>query len=386
MRLDLRLTDLVLIICAVSLLFIISALIVLVFILKIYKKIERENEIRIKALEKQTHIEPNVVVIGGGTGQSIFLRGLKRRTKNISAIVTVADDGGGSGALRDDLGMLPPGDIRNCLLALANMEPTMSEVMQYRFKEGALKGQSFGNLFLAAMTGLYDNFETATYKMGEIFAITGRVMPVTLEDIDLIAELEDGSEVVGESEIPKASFSNNKSIRKIRLSKPDVKALKDAINAIEMADIIVMGPGSLYTSVIPNLLVEGVSEAISKSNAPKVYISNIMTQPGETDGYDVMDHVKALIKHSNKNILDYVLVNKEKLSEEIEKKYEDDSSQIVKFDEKQRRKIEKMGIRCIDRNFMEVKSGYVRHDSKYLADVVIKLALKHNYGIDSITK
>ena len=174
----------------------------------LYRRIVNER-IKPRYLRSKESVEPKVVVIGGGTGQSIFLRGLKYHTKNITAIVTVADDGGGSGALREDLGMLPPGDIRNCLLALANIEPTMNEVMQYRFPEGALKGQSFGNLFIAAMTGLYDNFETAVYKMSQIFAITGKVLPVTMDDINLVAELEDGSTIVGESNIPKEAKKKN---------------------------------------------------------------------------------------------------------------------------------------------------------------------------------
>ena len=226
-----------------------------------------KNE-RIRYLELQTKENkgPNVVVIGGGTGQSIFLRGLKHHTENITAIVTVADDGGGSGVLRSDLGMLPPGDIRNCIMALANIEPTMNEVMQYRFEDGALKGQSFGNLFLAAMNGLYGNFETAVYKIGQIFAITGRVLPVTLENIDLIATLENSQVVKGESTIPKEVRKQKCKIDKITLIPEKCRPLDEVISSIHGADIIVMGPGSLYTSVIPNLLVPGVIDAIKKSN------------------------------------------------------------------------------------------------------------------------
>ncbi len=238
---------------------------ILCFGIAIWLFIQMKNE-RIRYLELQTKENkgPNVVVIGGGTGQSIFLRGLKHHTENITAIVTVADDGGGSGVLRSDLGMLPPGDIRNCIMALANIEPTMNEVMQYRFEDGALKGQSFGNLFLAAMNGLYGNFETAVYKIGQIFAITGRVLPVTLENIDLIATLENSQVVKGESTIPKEVRKQKCKIDKITLIPEKCRPLDEVISSIHGADIIVMGPGSLYTSVIPNLLVPGVIDAIKK--------------------------------------------------------------------------------------------------------------------------
>ena len=275
----------------------------------VYKK-AKDERLKSITIDDKESTDPNVVVIGGGTGQSVFLRGLKKRTRNITAIVTVADDGGGSGVLREDLGMLPPGDIRNCLLALANIEPTMKEVMQYRFTEGALKGQSFGNLFLAAMNGLYGNFEVALYKMSQIFAITGKVLPVTLNDINLIAKLKNGKIVKGESRIPKEVKDDKTYIERVYLDEQEAVPLDEVINSIENADIIIMGPGSLYTSIIPNLLVNGVVDAIEKSKAPKVYICNIMTQPGETDDHNVLDHVNAIVKHTNKNIIDYVISNK----------------------------------------------------------------------------
>lgn len=321
--------------------------------------------------------DPKVVVIGGGTGQSIFLRGLKQYTQNITAIVTVADDGGGSGVLREDLGMLPPGDIRNCLLALANIEPTMDEVMKYRFKEGALKGQSFGNLFLAAMNGLYGNFEVAVYKMSQIFAITGKVLPVTLENINLIAKLQNGEFIKGESNIPKEVKKQKSGIDRLYLDSNDVKPLDEVISSIENADIIVIGPGSLYTSIIPNLLVEGVVEAICKSKVPKIYISNIMTQPGETDNYNVLDHINAIIKHTNKNIIDYVIVNNEVLSTDIFKKYKEDGANQVLLDKHQKDKLKKIGVKSIEENLIEVKSNYIRHNSKYISNIVVNLALSH---------
>lgn len=342
----------------------------------IYFKIKREKETPKKIDIKANNEKPKVVVIGGGTGQSVFLRGLKHYTPNITAVVTVADDGGGSGVLREDLGMLPPGDIRNCLLALANIEPTMDEVMKYRFTEGALKGQSFGNLFLAAMNGLYGNFETAVYKMSEIFAITGRVFPVTLEDISLVAHLKNGSLVKGESTIPKEVKLQKSSIDRIHLEPRNVEPLEEVLNSINNADVIVIGPGSLYTSIMPNLLVNGVVEAIKKSKAPKVYVSNIMTQPGETDNYNVLKHVEAINKHCGECIIDTVIANNEVLPSAIVDIYTKDGATQVLLDKKQKQLLEQMGIKAIECNLVEIKSNYIRHDADYISNIVVNLALK----------
>lgn len=342
----------------------------------LYKRIINER-IRPKYLRSKENAEPKVVVIGGGTGQSIFLRGLKHYTKNITAVVTVADDGGGSGVLREDLGMLPPGDIRNCLLALANIEPTMDEVMKYRFTEGALKGQSFGNLFLAAMNGLYGNFEVAVYKMSQIFAITGKVLPVTLEDINLVAKLKDKSTIKGESNIPNAVKSKNTSIDRVFLEPENAKPLDEVINSIANADIIVIGPGSLYTSIMPNLLVKGVVDAIKASNAPKVYISNVMTQPGETDNYNVLQHIKSIKKHTKENIIDYVIANNEILPEYIHERYQKDGASQVLLDKEQKNTLKNMGVKSIEQNLIEIKKNYIRHDASCISSIVMDLALRH---------
>lgn len=252
---------------------------------------------------------PRVVILGGGTGLSTILKGLKNYTENITAVVTVADDGGGSGRLRDDLGMLPPGDIRNCLVALANTEPLMEELMQYRFKDGSLKGQSFGNLFLAAMDGVAGNFEDAVAKMAEVLAITGKVLPVTLENVKIKAELENDQRVVGESHIPEVSVLEGSRIRRLYIEPETAACLPDVREEILRADAIILGPGSLYTSIIPNILVKGVSEAILESRALKIYVANVMTQPGETAGFDVKDHIDALYRHGDIGPLDYVFAN-----------------------------------------------------------------------------
>ena len=271
----------------------------------------------IKFKEKKVLNGPKVVVIGGGTGLSILLRGLKKYTPNITAIVTVADDGGGSGVLREDLGMLPPGDIRACLLALANTEPTMEKLLQYRFDNGVLKGQSFGNLFIAAMNGIYGSFEMAIKETSNVLAITGRVYPMTLEKVKLFAELENGEIVEGESNIPIIAMEKSSNIKRMFIDPKISNPLKESIEAIQQADLIVLGPGSLYTSVIPNLLINDIVNKIYEAKAPKVYISNVMTQPGETDGYDLMDHVQAILDHSRQDLLDYVIANIEEIPKNL---------------------------------------------------------------------
>lgn len=328
---------------------------------------------------KSEPVGARVVVIGGGTGQSIFLRGLKKITPNITAVVTVADDGGGSGVLREDLGMLPPGDIRNCLLALANIEPTMQEVMQYRFEDGGLKGQSFGNLFLAAMNGLYGNFETAVYKLSEIFNITGRVLPVTLQSVDLIAKLRNGNIIRGESKIPREVRKQKSQIEEVYLEPQDAKPLDDVINSIYEADIVIMGPGSLYTSVIPNLLVEGVVGAIRDCRATKIYIPNVMTQPGETDGYNVLDHVEAINKHTKENLIDYIIANNEIIPNPVFEKYKKDGANQVLLDKRQRIALKNMGIKIMEGDLIEIKNDYIRHQADSICDIINILALSHGY-------
>ena len=231
---------------------------------------------------------PRIVVIGGGHGLSTMLRGLKNYTENLTAVVTVADDGGGSGKLREDLGMLPPGDIRNCMEALANTESLMSNLMHYRFTEGSLAGQSFGNLFLAALNGISPSFDVAVSRMSEVLAITGRVLPVTTANVQLVAEFENDTQVIGESKIFQCKKLQGCRIRQVRLQPESPQALPASISAIQEADMIVLGPGSLYTSIIPNLLVDGITDAIMSSDALKVYVCNVMTEDGETEIFYIM--------------------------------------------------------------------------------------------------
>jgi uncharacterized cofD-like protein len=251
-----------------------------------------------------------VVAIGGGTGLSTLLRGMKEYSANLTAIVTVADDGGSSGRLRRELGVLPPGDFRNCIAALADAEPLMTELFQYRFGEGqGLNGHSFGNLFIAAMAGVTGNFERAIAESSRVLAVRGRILPSTLAHVTLCAEMagsgEQARQVEGESQIPQSGLP----IARVYLEPNGVQADAQALRAILQADLIVLGPGSLYTSVLPNLLVEEVAEAIRVSRALKVYVCNVAVQPGETDGYNVEDHVRAIESHVGEGLIDVVVAN-----------------------------------------------------------------------------
>ena len=313
--------------------------------------------------------ELKIVAIGGGHGLSTMLRGLKRYTKDITAIVTVADDGGGSGMLREDLGILPPGDIRNCILALANTEPTMEQLLDYRFTEGSLAGQSFGNLFLAAMDGISGSFDEAVHRMGEVLAITGRVLPVTNQSVHLEAEFVNGSRVLGESKIFYAKKRNDCRIRQVRLVPEHPKPLPESIEAIAQADLILLGPGSLYTSIIPNLLVDGVAEAIAKSRALKILVMNIMTQDGESDGYTGADHVRALLHHGAPGIIDVCIANNAVIGEAILAPYRQECVEQLRLE---REEIEAMGIQ-VEEYPMATGERYIRHDTYALASAIMEV-------------
>ncbi|MDO5028279.1 MAG: YvcK family protein [Bacillota bacterium] len=307
--------------------------------------------------------DKKVVVIGGGTGNSILLAGLKNFTNNITAIVTVADDGGGSGVLRSDLGMLPPGDIRACLLALSNTQEQMEKLFSFRFGSGQLKGQSFGNLFLAAMNEIYGDFGIAVKEASKVLNITGKVLPVTLDKMDLIAELENGKKFLGESAIPKFVKKEKSPIKKLSLENSDVKILDSCIKAVREADLIILGPGSLYTSVIPNLLIGQMVEEIVKSKAKTAYICNVMTQAGETDNYTVADHVRGILKHSNDQILDYCLVNNREIDYRYLKSYNIKDSVQVLPNEEDKKFLEEKNIKLITGDYIDVKDSYIRSNS-----------------------
>jgi uncharacterized cofD-like protein len=311
---------------------------------------------------------PKIVVIGGGTGLSTLLRGLKVYSSNITAIVTVADDGGSSGRLRREIGVLPPGDIRNCLAALADEEKLLTELFQYRFAAGdGLMGHSFGNLFLTAMSEITGDLEQAVAASSKVLAIRGRVLPATLSDVNLWAEMEDGRVIEGESNIPQAGGK----IVNVGCIPADPPALPAVVKAIEEAEYIIIGPGSLYTSIIPNLLVPEIREAIASVKVPRIYVCNIMTQPGETEGYTVGDHIAAIDRISKDKLFDAVLVHRKSPSPISLERYARENSHPVYLD---RHEVAQLNRRIVMANVMEEDEvmGYVRHDPNQLARVLLR--------------
>ncbi len=310
---------------------------------------------------------PRVVVMGGGTGLATMLRGIKEYTSNITAIVTVTDDGGSSGKIRDEMGILPPGDIRNCLVALADAEPLMQKLFQYRFYDNDdLNGHSFGNLFIAAMSKISGDFETAIRHSSRVLAVRGKVLPSTLTNCMLCARYTDGTETCGETNIPRP----DRRIDKVYLSPLNCKPHPDTIEAIKEAEIIVLGPGSLYTSIIPNLLVKGIPEALRASEALKLYVCNVMTQAGETQGYDALDHLEAIEKHSGGRIADYIIVNNKKVNPRSASRYEEEGSYPVSF---KYESLKNKGINVIESPLLD-EENYIRHNPQALAREIMGVA------------
>ena len=311
---------------------------------------------------------PKIVMIGGGTGLSTLLQGLKAHSSDLTAIVTVADDGGSSGRLRQDLGMLPPGDIRNCMTALADEDELMTQLFRFRFQQGKeLEGHSLGNLFLAALSQMTGDIEQAIAASSQLLGIQGRVLPATLSQVHLWADLADGRRIEGESQIPAARGQ----IRQMGCTPANPPALPDAIRAIETADCIILGPGSLYTSVIPNLLVPEIREAIAKATVPRIYICNIMTQLGETDGYSVTDHIQALDQACGQRLFDSVLVHQGSFSGRSLTTYAAEEAYPVTCD---RKAIAQMGCQVVQDNIMDVNpsTGHIRHHPQRLAKTLLR--------------
>ena len=318
--------------------------------------------------------DPKFVVIGGGTGISALLRGLKRFSEDITAIVTMADDGGNSGMLRREYGMLPPGDVRNCLVALANAEPSLKNLLQYRFKEGELKGQNMGNLIITALTDVYGGFAEGVREAAEVLKITGRVLPVTEESIALIAHYANGSSLCGESAIPEYAYENDVAITSMELDPRAPKANGDCIDEILAADLLVIGPGSLYTSLIPNLLVPEVARALNESRAPLVYVANIMEQRGETEGMSLTDHLEAMRAHGLKRPVRSIIVNDGQMDEALLEKYaEEEGVRPIYLRADEEAALKAKGIDLETGAFMAEKDGLIRHDGLSVAQRLLSL-------------
>ncbi len=320
-----------------------------------------------------------VVALGGGTGLSALLRGLKahlarrneptfskeRPISDIAAIVTVTDDGGSSGRLRRENRMLPPGDIRNCMVALSKDEALLGRLFQYRFHAGrGLRGHNFGNLFLAALTHVTGDFAEAVRVSGKVLAIRGRIFPSTVSNVHLVATLANGKRVSGETKISRSRSR----IAKLELVPRRVRPLPKAVEAIQNADLILMGPGSLFTSVIPNLLIPEIARAIARSKAPRVYIANLMTQPGETTDFSLSEHLGAIEAHVGRRVIDYVVANRKSVSREVAKRYRAEGAEPVKID---REKVSKMKVKLILDNLLE-EHGVIRHNSPRLARLLVR--------------
>jgi uncharacterized cofD-like protein len=313
--------------------------------------------------------QPKVVVLGGGTGLSVLLRGLKHYPVDITAIVTVADDGGSSGRLRRDYDMPPPGDVRNVIAALSEVEPLVEKMFQHRFKVGdGITGHSLGNLLLAAMHDITGDFLTGIRELSRVLNVRGQVLPAAKNSIVLSAELEDGTIVQGESKIP----LSNKKIKRVFLQDEDIEPLRESVKAIQEADLVVIGPGSLYTSILPNLLVGGISKAIREATAPRVYVCNVMTQPGETTDYTAGDHIQALIDHVGHNFIDVVIVNNETIPSEFLDLYREEGATQVLFDEE---RLQAFGIGLVCDNIIQFGT-LVRHDARRVSDLLLGLIEK----------
>jgi len=307
-----------------------------------------------------------IVAIGGGSGLSTLLRGLKKYPVDITAVVAVSDDGGSSGKLRTELGVLPPGDIRNCLVALSEEESLMSKLFQYRFpKKGSLSDHSFGNLFLTALSTISGGFDKAISNASDVLAIKGKVLPVSLENVSLKATLIDGKQIKGESKISKS----RNAIKKVEIYPKNAKVSNEVIDSILQADFVVLGPGSLYTSVIVNLLFDRVLPALKKTKAKKIYICNIMTEVGETTNFNLTDHISAIEKHSYKEILDVVVVNNGRIATPIAERYAKEFSVPVLLDTNKYK-----NVKMIMKDFVS-HTQYAHHDFEKLAKTIFSIII-----------
>ena len=341
-----------------------------------YSASRRKKEAFSRAVEYRLSMGPYVVALGGGTGLSTLLRGLKSFTRNIVAVVTVTDEGGSSGRLREEWGVLPPGDVRNCIVALAENDNSLKRLLEFRFDKGELAGHNLGNLMLLATSEQYGDFRRAVEEMNNLLAIRGRVLPVTTEAVTLVAELSDGERVRGELAISEQGGL----IRKIWLEPLGARPPADVLRAIDEAEIIVLGPGSLFTSVIPNLLITGVSERVRKSPVPRIYICNLMTQPGETDGFSLSDHVRWIASAMDMPP-DYVIANGGEIPPAIAEKYLREGAVPLVATERDINELDEMGCVLIEENLVKIIDGtLLRHDEQALSHLLIRLCRELKEG------
>ena len=329
---------------------------------------ERKTTIS-RAIEYRLSMGPFVAALGGGTGLSTLLRGLKSFTRNIVAVVTVTDEGGSSGKLREEWGVLPPGDVRNCIVALAENDNALKRLLDFRFDRGGLAGHSLGNLMLLAIYEQFGDFRRAVEEMNYLLAIRGRVLPVTTEQVSIVGETRSGVRVKGELSIS----DHGHELQKIWLEPKDAKPLKEVIVSLDEADIIVLGPGSLFTSIIPNLLIRKVAECLRHSEVPKVYIANLMTQPHETQGFNILDHVR-WVSAAMGATPDYILVNDGDIPEPLVEKYRLDGAEPLYMTEEEEWELERMGCRIISGDFIRIMDeNVVRHNGQALSEIIIRL-------------
>jgi uncharacterized cofD-like protein len=335
-------------------------------------KEEKTREIE-KRIKKDNVLQkgPKIVIIGGGSGLGNILKGLKEHTSNITAIVTTFDDGSSTGKLKKEFDVLAPGDIRQCITSLSTSESSMERLLSYRFRDGHLDNHSLGNLFLVAMTDIMGSFPAAIKKISDIFSVVGTVLPITLDKMTLCAEFSDGTVANGEDLIPK--MGKGKRIKKIYLNEKNARPAPEVLESIKEADIILIGPGSLYCSILCNLLVSDVSETIMNAKAPKAYICNIMTQSGETDEYTLSDHVNEVEKYLGNNVLDYVFVNNSEITDEMIEEFKQIDSKPVVIDED---KIKNKNTKVITSDYILTMPGKILHNNKKISKDIIDLIKK----------
>lgn len=342
----------------------------MVWMERVVRKRRGLREIMSSAIGLRLGTGPRVVALGGGTGLSTLLRGLKGYTRNITAIVTVTDEGGSSGRLRTEWGVLPPGDVRNCIIALAENDSALNRILNFRFDKGELAGHSLGNLVLLAVTELAGDFRLAVEEMNKLLAIRGRVLPVTTEAVTIAGMDSKGNRYRGELEVT----LHGRDLKEVFLEPPDAKPLNEVVEAIRDAEAIVLGPGSLFTSILPNLLVPGVSEAIRQAGVPRIYVANVMTQPGETDGFTVYDHVR-WIKDVLGQYPDIVLVNETEVPGEILRRYKETGSEPVLINEREEIRLTRARVQVIRGDFLEITpAGLVRHQTQRVSEAIMKVA------------